>query len=218
METNVSSPMVEISKGYTYLRSANMNGACIIRCFVRTLACMHGFMRIDVTFPQNGIFEVSKVWIENTELSYDGLPVCGLMCERTNKGITFWGNVPRMTGGQYNKYIDQLVDQLDVWVEFMGTRGLGSTYRSSVCVVEFRSYDFKRGQECLIFSATDHFTLKSLAEHATGPRAFTNYALVLPGEAEDYVNSDLLGRDDYDPTAYIGKTGSLYSFVFEVGC
>lgn len=218
MDTRVSSSIIEISKGYTYIRSANMNGACIIRCFVRILSRINGYMRIEVTFPQNGIFEASRVWVGNTELSYDGLPVCGLMCERTTKGVAFWGRVPQMEGYEFDKFIDHLVDQLDVWVEFMGYRGLGAKYKESVCLVEFRPYDFKRGHECAIFSATDHFTLKQLAERATGFRAFTNYALVLPGEAEDYVNSDLLGRDDYDPYTYVGKTGSLYSFIWEVGC
>lgn len=218
MNTRLSNKFVEISNGYTTIKSGNMNGVCTIRCYVSIRMRVNGFARIDVHFPQNGIFEVSDVWVDNTKLeTWDALPVSEMMVELNPKGISFFGRIPQMESYNLEEFVNDLLRQVDVWVDFAGSRGLGAKYRKSVCLVEFRPYDFARGQMCAIYGATDHFTLKDLAERAVTPRACTNYALVLPGGAEEYVNSDLLGRDDYDPTTYVGKSGSLYSFVFELG-
>lgn len=216
--TNLSKNMSVVSKGYTFVKSSSFNGACTVKCFVRVLRGLGFHTRIEVVFPRHGVFSIGQIWLGTTELGIcEPLPVLGLMAERTEKGVEFWGDVS-VPAYKFEEFVDRLLAQLDVWVDFNGASFLDAKYHDSVCLVEFRSYDFKPGQECQIFRATDNFTFAEIAERAVCPRAMTNYALVLPGKAEDYVNSDLLGRDDYDPCVEVGKSGSYYAFIFELGC
>lgn len=205
MFTNVSDNLVEVSKGYTFVKASNYSG-CTIRMFVRVLRNLGGYTRVEIHFPKNGVFTVSSVWHNNRVIDSWECVTVDERCfvELTNNGICFWGNIPAMYAREFNKYVDSLLNEIAFTIELNGK------YTSdSMVFVTFRDYDFAYGKHCPIYGVRSSFTLADLQSEHDGQRAFTNVGCVLPGEFEDY-------WDDFGDVCEHITSGSMYAFTWEV--
>lgn len=204
MFTNVSDNLVEVSKGYTFVKASNYSG-CTIRMFVRVLRNLGGYTRVEIRFPKSGVFTVSSVWHNNRVInSWECVTVDECCCvELINDGICFWGNIPAMYAREFNKYVDSLLNEISFTIELNGK------YTSEPLVfVAFRDRDFDYGKRCSVCEVRSSFTLADLQNEHDGQRAFTNVGCVLPGEFEDYWSDD--GNHKHI------TSGSMYAFTWEV--
>lgn len=197
----MSDRMAIVSQGYTVVKG-NFNSN--VRLFTQMFMNINGYILIKMHYPTSGLYRIARAYYDNTPLEYWSEINChGLVISEQLNSCCTGADGIRLSGhiSDANRNIDDILTDLYNHITLHWELN-NRIYLNGCSLIEMRNMTI--GKPEFVMSASESATFSTIENYSKNIHgAYTTYVFLVPEMADEVVNFDLFGRDDYDPTYVI---------------